>query len=94
MEPFPHIKFDIFFQSFNSSNGKGDISNLRAIYRIYIACDNYAQCSLSEYMFEVASTDSKVHGANMGLTRVLSAPDGPHVGPMNLAIKVIIFMSS
>ena len=31
--------------------------------------------------------DSKVHGANMGLTWVLSAPDGPHVGPMNLAIR-------
>ena len=28
----------------------------------------------------------KVHGANMGPTWVLSAPDGPHVGPMNLAI--------
>ena len=31
-------------------------------------------------------SDSKVHGANMGPTWVLSAPDGPHVGPMNLAI--------
>ena len=31
--------------------------------------------------------DSKVHGANMGLTWVLLAPDGPHVGPMNLAIS-------
>ena len=31
--------------------------------------------------------DKKVHGANMGPTWVLSAPDGPHVGPMNLAIK-------
>ena len=31
--------------------------------------------------------DSKVHGANMGSTWVLSAPDGPHVGPMNLAIR-------
>ena len=30
--------------------------------------------------------DSKVHGANMGPTWVLSAPDdGPHAGPMNLA---------
>ena len=29
--------------------------------------------------------DSKVHGANMGPTWVLSAPDGSHVGPMNLA---------
>ena len=27
------------------------------------------------------------HGANMGPTWVLSAPDGPHVGPMNLAIR-------
>ena len=32
--------------------------------------------------------DSKVHGANMGPTWVLSAPDGPHVGPMNLAFRV------
>ena len=31
--------------------------------------------------------DSKVHGANMGPIWVLSAPDGPHVGPMNLAIR-------
>ena len=32
------------------------------------------------------SPDSKVRGANMGPIWVLSAPDGPHVGPMNLAI--------
>ena len=31
--------------------------------------------------------DSKVHGANIGPTWVLSAPDGPHSGPMNLAIR-------
>ena len=31
--------------------------------------------------------DIKLHGANMGLTWVLSARDGPHVGPMNLAIR-------
>ena len=30
--------------------------------------------------------DSKVHGANMGPTWVLSSPGGPHVGPMNLPI--------
>ena len=29
-------------------------------------------------------TDSKIHGANMGPTWVLSAPDGPHVGPWTL----------
>ena len=33
--------------------------------------------------------DSKVHGANMGPTWVLSAPGGPHVGPTNLAIRVV-----
>ena len=44
--------------------------------------------------------DSKVHGANMGPVWVLSAPDGPHVGPMSLAIRdthcptlVIIFVN-
>ena len=37
--------------------------------------------------------DSKIHGANMGLTWVLSAPDGPHVSPMNLAIRVGFLMS-
>ena len=30
--------------------------------------------------------DCKIHGDNMGPTWVLSAPDGPHVGPMNFAI--------
>ena len=34
----------------------------------------------------VSNQDSKVHGVNMGPTCVLSALDGPHVGPMNLAI--------
>ena len=31
--------------------------------------------------------DRKVHGVNMGPTWVLPAPDGPHVGPMYLAIR-------
>ena len=31
--------------------------------------------------------DSKVHGANMGPTWVLSALDGSHISPMNLAIR-------
>ena len=35
--------------------------------------------------------DSKVHGAKMGPTWVLSAPDGSHVGPMNLAVRVASF---
>ena len=39
---------------------------------------------------ELHYPDSQVLGANMGPTWVLSAPDGPHVGPMNLAIWVYI----
>ena len=36
---------------------------------------------------EQGNPDSKVHGANMGPIWALSAPGGPHVGPMNLAIR-------
>ena len=31
--------------------------------------------------------DSKAHGGNKGPTWALSGPDGPHVGPMSLAIR-------
>ena len=45
------------------------------------------------YIYEVQLIhdfpDSKVHVANMGPTWVMSAPDGPHVGPMNLAIRIM-----
>ena len=34
-------------------------------------------------------SDSKFHGANMGPTWVLTAPDGPHAGIMNLANRVV-----
>ena len=34
--------------------------------------------------------DSKVHVAHMGHTWVLSASGGPHVGPMNIAIRIIL----
>ena len=33
--------------------------------------------------------DSRAHGANMGPTWILSAPGGPHVDPVNLAIRDI-----
>ena len=39
-----------------------------------------------------AYPDSKVHEANMGPTWVLSAPGEPHVGLMNLAICVYIYL--
>ena len=31
--------------------------------------------------------DNNVHGADMGPTWVVSTPDGPHVGPIYLAIR-------
>ena len=40
--------------------------------------------------FKGAFSDSKVHGANMGRTLVLSAPHETHAGPTNLAIGVLI----
>ena len=42
------------------------------------------------YLFLNAFPDRKVRGANMGPTWALSAPDGPHAGAMNLAIRVFI----
>ena len=44
--------------------------------------------------FQVSVPNSKVHGANIGPTWVLSAPDVPHVGPINLAIRVRLGASS
>ena len=38
--------------------------------------------------------DSKGHGTNMGPTWVLSAPDGPHVGPMKPAIGITVLSRS
>ena len=44
-------------------------------------------------MLPISFPDSKVHGANMGPIWVLSAPDGPHVGPMNFVIWVGLVQS-
>ena len=41
----------------------------------------------------IGDPDSIVHGANMGPTWVLSATDGPHVGPMNLTIRESSYFS-
>ena len=50
---------------------------------IHIVCVDFSMDSTFD------NPDNKVHGANMGSTWVLSAPDGPHVGLMNLAIWII-----
>ena len=38
----------------------------------------------------ITNPDSKVHGAYMGPTWGQQDPGGPHVGPMNLAIKQVL----
>ena len=61
-----------------------------------LRCHQWRQsCNHDNFQFSVngeSLPDSKVHGANMGPIWVLSAPDGPHVGPMNLAIRAVFFL--
>ena len=45
-------------------------------------------CSLITTLTLRRNPDSKVHGVNMGPTWVRSAPDGSHIGPMKLALRV------
>ena len=49
------------------------------------------QCLLNWQPLGTSNPENKVHGANMGPTWVLSAPDGPHIGPMNLGIREVGF---
>ena len=62
---------------------------LRLINMIYFLSSLLILFESINSFTEQVYTDSKVHGANMGSTWVLSAPDGPHVGPMNFAIRVV-----
>ena len=52
-----------------------------------IRYQNLLQPHQTSVILDHAIPDSKVHGTNMGHTWVLSSPGGPHVGPMNLAIR-------
>ena len=52
---------------------------------LYVKC--YAGFGVWWHLLDIP--DSKVHGANIGPTWVLPTPDGPHVGPMNLAIREV-----
>ena len=63
--------------------------NLKASYGGKIASILFQSQCLHSYL---RVPDSKVHGANMGPTWVLSAPDGPHVSPMNLSITVYSYL--
>ena len=51
-------------------------------------------CISVELVNTIPYPESKVHGANMGPTWVLLTPDWPHVGSMNLAIRVSLNMKN
>ena len=55
---------------------------------VHVMAPSFRAVQRWRYLKCETSPDSKVHGANMRPTRVLSAPSGPHVGSMNLAIDV------
>ena len=58
------------------------------IIKVYCVIRADSRLAPSQWETSLQSNpDSKVHGANMGPTWVLSAPDGPHVGPMNLVTR-------
>ena len=66
-----------------------DIRTNIAEIHVYTVMVTYRlQTSWCLYLF-AKLPDSKVHGANMGPTWFLSDPDGPHVRPMNLVIKLM-----
>ena len=53
----------------------------------HVASSGHNEVKFMPFKSQEIIPGSKVHGANMGPTWVLSAPDVPHVGPMNLAIR-------
>ena len=68
------------------------VLNMEIIYSDYVNIKQKMQQSLEIWhIFTKYLPDSKVHGANMGPIWVRQDPGGPHVGPMNFAIWVIIW---
>ena len=55
---------------------------------VYFTCSCNSNVRFERLLIELnySIPNSKVHGTNMGPTWVLSAPDGPHVGPVNFDI--------
>ena len=64
-----------------------EISNFDMMESHYI-CRYNGDYEVS-YLYFHYNPDSKVHGSNMGPTRCLLAPGGPHVGLMNLVNREV-----
>ena len=82
-------KCDPYEVSYYDIESLGGMEMLLSSTRVNI--NNVPRSSDAEWQIIQTSNytipNSKVHGANMGPTWVLSAPDGSHVGPTNPAIK-------
>ena len=59
---------------------------------IWLLIHGLITVKLSSFSFE-AYPDSKVRGANMGPIWGRQDPGGPHVGPMNFVIWVVVLPS-
>ena len=56
-------------------------------YKLYTEVEGIASISSDAFKHPYIPQIANLMGANMGPTWVLSDPDGPHVGAMNLAIR-------
>ena len=77
---------------FNSWKDSKATITTECSYSAILFCNNVSNINLiltyNHKMNHLGSNpDSKVHAAHMGPTWVLSAPGGPHVGPVNLAVR-------
>ena len=67
----------------------GRVLNIRFCIGKWQLRTDYSSMNVSVIASHKDVLDSRIHGANMGPTWVLSAPDGTHVDPMNLAIRSV-----
>ena len=72
-------KYQTFFSTYSIHGFECDMANFNS-------CEGNVNLDVRSLTGKYP--DSKVHGANMGPTWVLSGPDGPHISPLNFAIRV------
>ena len=73
----------------NTSGASSDSTNTKNMGNLEVFRSLEYHCKvLTKLACYPTRPDNKLHGANMGPTWVLSAPDGPHVGPMILATQL------
>ena len=89
-EQLNYLGFPMVVEHCSEINGSfvNYCSSIKFIFNCIEYENDLGKSGLGRFEFRGYYPDSKVHGANMGPTWVLSAPYGPHVGPMNLVIRV------